>query len=1380
MALDFQSDDNLDFQLDFQPDDAAKLENQNSKIGGFISGVGSFASELAGASASGLRTMGELATGASLPEALERSESSHDAITYEPSGKYGKATKKVMVDTMAEYAEDYASKFSGSQASVNKQKLNKNELSPADLRGENTERFVGDLIGGLYAPGLKVPSRRTAAKVRPDDPSVILDSLEKARAAEKAAKPVEFVPDEAINADVARLHDESIKGNLEQIDRELTLNENFKDIKQEDAQALAGERQAQIELDTKRQATLDYNAAERARQEAAPVGGEWGRALEKETNPEVRGMLHDLAAIDAKEGLGKTRTGYEAFTEPNSRFPSGKAKGQRGVINPEVFKEGFEKLKQLPDGAWLRAHSDGHELTVDVIRDSKKIGSATFSPEYTDRANSANRNAVPAMVKVEQGHKGKGLATEMYKFASELGNDVQASSIQSPDGTNLWRSMEAKGVAKDGIIKSTGNKQMGAIRLGEKKQEQMEKLPGRKNSIPENHDPKLVIEEALKEGQDSNQWNYTESGGTLAAMKRKSIAVLAAVRAVQNSGKHADLAIRKNVLPAEEALRAISAKELISLEKIMVREMFNGERFSHESMQNAGLSAKQLEAYANLRSMFEDAFRIENEVREAQGKPAITELEAYVSSRWQGDFRRPVFQTILDGQGNPKIKPDGSLERKLVWYLAAHTQRGLERQYAALKKEHPDLGYNPKDDHVVRYFKRQTDLQSVYTTLLDILGRDDPAVAKIQEAVENQAKNEAASFLNQEKHFKEKANVRGFVGDRPGHSGKSEALAFFQQQIQYAKNAYKWSEAQKAAKDIKEIVSNPELVEQQPNNIKYIKEYFKNSVGYGEARIIAHLEDAIRDVNLPFSGRISPTLIDKGVGGLKTTFILSKLAVNAGYTIAGLIQTFNVLPHLADLRSQGHKGNPVAAMLVGIPAGVAMATGHYAQFLNGGKGMPKLPGELAAFYERAFKYAEENGVTARSIYDESPIESSFSAVGAAANLAGKTMAVPEVAARSMAFMTFVQMLKDSKKFKSEQAMFQLAEERTNAAMVDYRAQERPMVFSKLGTLGNFLNTLQTYPMNWYNQWNYMGREAATGNLAPAMTMIGLQYAVAGAMGIPLVDDMMKLYDFAKDHMTNPEMYVKMQESKFWSNPKMWMVENFGQSAVYGALSDMSGIGLTSRVAAPGAGGMLQSPAGPVLDIGKQIYHAGALALDPTNKTKQAQSAMASTPPGLQGLVETATGMEGSTFEKRTVDGKEQRVYQRSADIMDHKGTYARTPEEDTLRKWGLRSQKEVVEREASYMTDKATRVGEKKAQSIPNSFYDAVKRNDLSRARALYTAHVKLTGKGITSEQLESQIRDSYITSSERSSMNAKSVIALQNVARMRALFKQIEEENQK
>lgn len=857
--------------------------------------------------------------------------------------------------------------------------------------------------------------------------------------------------------------------------------------------------------------------------------------------------------------------------------------------------------------------------------------------------------------------------------------------------------------------------------------------------IPPNPKVQEALSAALSEGKDGKLWTYMQSGSTSAAMKTGSAAIKFAAEVVQNAVKRADLAIRQNIFPTEAAFRKLSKQEITELSTLFKDEMFSGQKYDGDVLAQH-LTVNQLQAYTKMRKLFETTLEAQNAARKAQGKKPITANEAYMASRWQGDFRMP----IVDAEG------------KTVWYLADDTQRGLVKQRDTLLKQFPDL--KAGKEHVVSSLTNKTDLESMYTKMLDILGRDDPAVEKIKAAVEQQKVAEGRQTLGQEKHFKHKSGVRGFVGDRPGFGGHKEALAMFQQQITYAKNAFKWSEMQTAADDIKSLLSDETLQSQQKNNVAYIREYFKNAIGMGESKATRALADSFRN-----GLGVSPDLLDRGVGNVKSFFITQKLAASAGYTLANLVQTSNVFPYLMNLREQGFKGNPASAMILGVPTGMMMGISHYIGGL-GGEYVDRLPNQ---FLKDAIRYAEDNGVTARSVYDESPIEASFGVSAGAMKTASMTMSVPETFVRSVSFMTYAHMLKDSGKFTDMSKLFQKAEELTNMSMVDYRTSERPMVFAKLGSAGNFLNTLQTYPMSFYNQYAYMVGEASKGRPVGLAAMLALQYGVAGALGLPGFDDADKLYRYFRDELASTEMWNKMMKSPFFSDPKLWMLENLGKASVYGALSDVSGLGMTSRVAAPGAGAMLQSPLGPVTDIAKQIGKVVKAGTSPS-ATNAAEAALAVAPVGLQGLLETSGMMEGLTHNTNP-DGSQ--TYMKNSDLGDRNAVYTRSPEEVDVRKWGIRSQQEVATRDVSYATQSANQSLTRRSSELIDRYYNAVRTGDAQKAKELAALYMDLTGKSFSDTQIQNQVMEELYTDVQQNVKNSRTPRQLLNAARMTKLL---------
>jgi hypothetical protein len=1115
-----------------------------------------------------------------------------------------------------------------------------------------------------------------------------------------------------------------------------------------------------------------------------------GEPLRPLQDPEMNAAKAEAQAhIDALPADEKAAIGLNS--KPISS--KGKMGRQRGAVNPEVFKEGFEKLKNLANGFSLKAVGYGRGMEVRLhAPDGSHVGTADFSPEYISRA-SDERNLESGMTIIDPPYQGKGLAGEMYKFASELGNDVSASKIQTLDGKKMWEGFQNKGISSNGKI----SRQRGAIQLFMKKTDIAKDAENfangqkqRYGDIPEDPNPEKTLEQAHTE-QDSPGWkgwhNYMEAGGILTAMKRGSTLIRDGARIVQNAMKRGDWQVRQFVDPTERAFRGLNAQERSTLWHGVLLEELKSNKLYHPDVISS-MSPKMQAAYAHFRRMMDDVFNIQNEQRVSEGKPPITRMEAYVSSAWDGEYRRPLYEAVLDENGNPKIGENGEIQKKLVWYLAGKNILDLNAQTKALLKERPDLLHDPKEDHRVRFYGHQTDLQSAYTRMLDILGRDDPAVAKIKEAMEAQTVNQAQNYLNQTKHFEPKAGVRGFVGDRPGRNLHSEATAGLQQQLSVAKNGYRWAEMQKGAEGISKLINDPQIRQEQPNNASYLQEYMKQHLGYGVAPIVAQAADLMRGTGF------SPSAIRSMIANAKSFFILQKLALNTKTAIMHTLQTANTLPHLTDVWMNGGKSlghDPVSSLAVGIASGIALAGKHYHDFLGGhGPGDTIRPADRA-FFQKAFKYAEDNMVTTHTIYNEAPIEKREGVIGRTGNALAQTMAVPETTARSVAFMSFVHALRGLNEFKgNDSALFQKAEELTYASMADYRTNERAMVFHKLGSFGNLLNTLQTYPMNQIHQWNYFARQAVKGNVAPLMAAFAVQYAMAGIMGLPGMDDIEKVYKYVKDNIISTPAYVSAQKSEFWSDPKLWMLHHWGSDAVDGWVSSKSGLAVSSSLRSVMPSDMLRAPGAPAADMAKQLYNLGNAAINPmvtegkapfSNSTLNAQLAMSSLPSGApQGNLEQSKMMQGITYNQRNnpQTGQPERLYASPGNLEERRGVVVRTPQEDMLRRFGLRSERESLDREIGYRENESVQTSEERAKGLIKPLYDALRRGDPQRVADLVKAHVELTGQPVSADAINQKAMEEFTTGPERAEMKLKgaksSVSAMIQLARMQQLLDQV------
>jgi len=489
---------------------------------------------------------------------------------------------------------------------------------------------------------------------------------------------------------------------------------------------------------------------------------------------------------------------------------------------------------------------------------------------------------------------------------------------------------------------------------------------------------------------------------------------------------------------------------------------------------------------------------------------------------------------------------------------------------------------------------------------------------------------------------------------------------------------------------------------------------------------------------------------------------------SAGFMLSNVLQAGNMLPHLIDLQ-RTYKGNPLAlpaALISGFAEGMLMATGHLTgtakEMINSAK---YRPGD-SIFSAKAMKYAEDNSVIARSIYDEAPIESSFSKTGRIANGLGKTISMPEAFLRSVVYMTYVNMLKYGGKLTNDMEIFRIAEEKTNISMGDYRTGERALIFSKLGTTGSALNLLQTYPMNYYNQWSWAARETMRGNAAPAAAMFAVQATAAGAMGIPGFQDMDKLWHGIKNILADhaPKAWNSVKDVDL----KEMVLNQFGETGLYGALSKASGVSVTSRAAAPAGSEMLANPLAPAIDLAKQSSNVASALLAPSDKQKTAQALLGSAPVGLQGYLET-----GPLKDQTSVERNGQRVYGKTTDLAAREGQYSRSPEEERLRSFGLRSQKETFEKDLAYRTRSKDVQAATVASKLPDRVYNEVRKGNIDEAKVYIRMYAEITGKPMTEDMFQSRIMDEYTTTAEKATMKAKTLPGIAALKNLRDLLKE-------
>lgn len=1040
----------------------------------------------------------------------------------------------------------------------------------------------------------------------------------------------------------------------------------------------------------------------------------WGPAIDGSRLPSSQGRLvwmspdafHDAAmprhvSAFKKTGIGEDkRTGIrEGITSPEGlssipvlRVQDGKVVGHEGRHRMDVMRQ--LGIKKVP----VYLYTEGH-------RNSDGPLAARFLVSEDGRQNIA----VPESI-------------------FPMGTDQLGFAPKTPVGqSGLGRGGLTRGGTDFGIadILKKNFKEVDDI----VKAVQTAKAPAAKD----------IIESALKAGKDeigsriNNFTDLVETGGTMTAAKRRSPLIEGVVRTKGHFLAAAERAIRDTVFPFEKAVRHMRRTEVVEMAALLKKEMLSGQEYSVKAMADAGFSQRQLLAYQKLRQMHNVAWEEQNSLRVAAGEKPLTKMEAYLNSQWQGIHR----QFLRDKDGRTR------------WLVAADSLPRMNADAAKILKQFPDLVADKP--FTAQKSVGGQDIQQIYATMLKIMG-DDPAFRKIKDWYESETMKEASGALGQERFFERKYKVRGFVGDRPLtglRSDFSEALAMLQTQANYAKSAHKWSALQKTATALKDVFSNKDLQEQQPNNMAYAKKYLMHQFGADEAKWVKAMEDSLNDA-IPF-GATSTNQISRGIKNLKAFWTASKIGVNLGYAAANVLQLPQALPYMTDIQVK-YGGDPVTALAVGTTFGGALVAHHQLNPL----GLPvhgMLTGiphkEMRTFLAQAMKYAEDNQVILSSAADEAPIAKSFGAVAAVKRGIDKTISLPD-SLRAIAYMTFATQLHSTGKFSTMDAL-RLAHEYTTRSMVDFREGERAMIFSKMGMAGDAANTLQSYSVNYFQQWNWAMREAINKNPLPALVMLGVQGAIGGALGLPFFNTVNKTLEWLKDVVkeTAPAVWKKIRDFSLSD----LILKMGGERMLYGVASkNPLDVSVASRVQAPGIEEMVQIPFAPAADIAKTALSVGKAALDPTDKQKVAQALYNVTPSGVQGYLET-----GPLKDFVSVPREGGRVVARPRDMSDPTGMFFRSDSDAAVRQWGMRSQTETFARDQGYKAAKRLQDSRDVLADLPKKIYNASRKNDAD-LKELVSLYVELTPglktpkdtQAALQKMFETQITRQFTTSPER------------------------------
>ncbi|HET8689175.1 MAG TPA: hypothetical protein VFM18_21395 [Methanosarcina sp.] len=862
-------------------------------------------------------------------------------------------------------------------------------------------------------------------------------------------------------------HNNKLKEQQRQLQEHQAIQERLEAsrLAQENAQREIIARQREIEFEVKRQRELDFNAQERARQSGADTGyGRW-----------IEGLREDA----------------------NKRRP--------GDNTPLQFTQESTLRADLPDNYRYEGAIPGHELMTDIYGAKaveKQVGiKSAWDKHAIDKLledTTLRTKEERAMSREDAGWKLQDEMKDRHVYSRDVGEKTRM--MKGGRGPTTTPRLHVRKSQRGGIDFDALSK--GLSRVFGKDKSPISNIPGHENTVgamlTDYAKPEDITSNVMKHSSDVKLINQNYRAGmsnTYAFTNHPLFRQVADL--FQTAAKRTDSQIKQFVQPAEHLLIQLqrqSPKEFIQLGKLFMKELSEKKTYAIDDLAKAGFTPRQIGAYQAIRDMFKSAAKRQNEILAEKGLPQMTESEHYLASRRTGDYH----QYFYDKQG------------RLVWMTRDVSKRAANKARNWIHQNVPELDASKTHIEVKSSSGVVEDPAASFASMLLRFG-DEPIAQKIKEAQIAQDTASGIRAFQQFQHFKNKAGIRGFEGDKPWLSDKKNAQDLLGQQLQYAKNAFAWSELNKANGVASEVLRNPDILKKFPNAVEHAQNYADRYMG-DKGQVFRNLESWFGQKLLGMSG----SSVRKGVSAFKQMWTSQKMLTNTGNYAQNLLQPVNTIPFHMMLSDRGYAhdaGRTFALTAADTLGGMAE---HYGNKL----GIKDPTASMTELGRAATKYAEDNFILDRSPFDEQQsIENTYvPGVTQTAALAKGIDQVTNKSANFAAFMSFVHHLDQSGKFPNRMELFKEAEHWMNASMVDPRKNERPFIVQDTGALGSLAAGLQSYTINKYNSLaGFIDHGVKTGNWKPFGVALGSDMALAGVKGFIPLATYMTIADLINQH-----------------------------------------------------------------------------------------------------------------------------------------------------------------------------------------------------------------------------------------------------------------------
>lgn len=819
--------------------------------------------------------------------------------------------------------------------------------------------------------------------------------------------------------------------------------------------------------------------------------------------------LAQLSGVPPKDLASKVSTVLQDGLQGLSRT-------QRGAIDVTSLAEGFKKLKHLPNGITLHASAEG-DGQLDVVargQDGSYLGGTRMSPE-----NYRNPTPQDFMASLGTDSTHRGLATEMYKFVSELGNDIVPAKSQTAAGKAMWAGFERKGLLNDGMMRG----QRGAIDL----QKSKKPLPDVEDLVLKGIAPRITPEQTTTANNTADkaaavgmsQYSRITSPEQVLAAPGKDILpsytggrtnlisgvesmvrrypdnkLLNFVRTTFQEARNQAEIWSKEFLTGKDGLNShlnkLSQTEKNDLVGLLLALDKAQKPLTDAVMDRAEFSPAQKLAATRLRTALDHLYTEKTKALGEQGFDAHMYREGYVPANFGGAYKSLVGHYAKDGSwvttGIAQADTLYGLKKAEAWY------RSQDGSVDIIRAGTSKLGTGRTGLKQSSGVGRSND---AWANLIAALAKVDPKFAEAKAMADQKGVDATASLYDYQAHELRKKGVTGALGDRPWLDRDSNTKQFIEGLVQYLEDGYRYTAYQKPLVETSKLVSNPELRKQQLNAAQYAERYMEHIKRQGLNPVGAGLNFAVDAITASM-----------GLGHGKLQKVAHEISHYSALQMMGFANIGFFGMQLTQLFSGGMpEAMSIAARHNLDPQTVPNSLNTTRKFLTD-LGLERIKGEtrdIPQHMRDAFEWADKVGMFTFSESELAHQVLQSKVRKATDKVLDASIRYGELATRPVVFLWYADMFKQAG-FEGHEALTR-AQAATDFAMVNYHPDERPMLYQSLGVVGSLMGALSTYKHNYVTQG--ITRTANVFKEPAAMaTFFGLGLTMYGLGGFPGYDE----------------------------------------------------------------------------------------------------------------------------------------------------------------------------------------------------------------------------------------------------------------------------------